>query len=144
MNKIAIVYGSTTGNTETAAEIIQDALSQNGLAAELFNSAKVKPEDVKGYDLYVLGASTWGIGEMQDDFVAFYGRMTADVFSGAKAAVFGCGDSDMFADSFCEAVSLIADKAKDCGAEIVSGLLKIDGDVDDSEAEIRSWAEALL
>ena len=142
--KTVIVYGSTTGNTETAAEIIRDALLQKGITADVYNAANTKPSTVAGYDLYLLGCSTWGIGDLQDDFEGFYDNMTADVFRGKKAAVFGCGDSNAFSDSFCAALDSIAEKAKDCGAEVIGELLRIDGDVDDNEDDIRLWAKGLI
>ncbi len=69
--------------------------------------------------------------------------MSADDFGGKKVAVFGCGDSGMFPDNFCEAVDKIEQKARKCGAVIVSESLKIDGDIDDYREKATEWAAAL-
>ena len=144
MKSAVIVYGSTTGNTQQAAEWIQEALSLAGTKADISNVAEMEPASAAPYDLIVLGASTWGQGDIQDDFVSFYDGMTADVFGGKKVAVFGCGDSGMFPDYFCQAVDLIAEKVKACGGEIVSEPLRIDGDVRAHQSDIADWAKGLV
>lgn len=70
--------------------------------------------------------------------------MTQENLGGKKVAVFGCGDSDAFPDSFCRAVDIIAQKARACGPEIIAGPFKIDGDVDVYHADIASWAWNLV
>ena len=144
MNKAIIIYGSTTGNTEIAAKWVKKALSSVGADVDLFNVTDIKPESAGAYDLVILGSSTWGQGELQDDFLSFYDGMTAAVLDGKKLAAFGCGDSDMFPDDFCRAVDMIVDKAKACGAQIIAEPFKIDGDVDGYESNIAKWASGLV
>lgn len=143
MKKAVIVYGSSTGNTRAAAEWINAALSAAGMGVDLYDAADIRPASTALYDLVVLGSSTWGEGDMQDDFLGFYEEMDEDVLKGKKTAVFGCGDSAMFPDCFCRAVDMILDKAKQCGAKIVVEPFKIDGDVDEYEPEIKKWAGGL-
>ena len=139
--KAIVLYGSTTGNTQTVAGWIGDALTAAGAEADVRDVAgAVKLSD---YNLVVLGSSTWGQGEIQDDFAGFYDDMSADDFSGNKVAVFGCGDSVMFPDNFCEAVDKIEQKARECGAVIVAESLKVDGDIDDHREKAAEWAAAL-
>ena len=143
MKSAVIVYGSTTGNTQRVAGWIQEALSSAGTKADISDVSEMEPASAAPYDLIVLGASTWGQGEIQDDFVSFYDGMTADVFAGKKVAVFGCGDSGMFPDYFCRAVDLIAEKVKECGGEIASDPLRVDGDVRGHRSDIEDWAKGL-
>ncbi len=139
MGKTVIIYGSSTGNTETAAKWIKGAIG----GADLMDVVSVAPSALTSYDVIILGSSTWGQGELQDDFAGFYDAMSEETFSGKKVAVFGCGDRDMFPDCFCNAVDLIADKAKECGAHVAEPLFRIDGDVDAYEADIKAWAAEL-
>ena len=61
-----IFFGSTTGTTESVAARIAERL---GVAqADVHNVAAASVEDVKKYDLLLLGSSTWGSGELQDDW----------------------------------------------------------------------------
>ena len=144
MKKVIVIYGSTTGSTQKAAEWIGQALSSADTSVDVLNVTETKPEAVASYDLAVLGSSTWGQGEIQDDFIDFYENMTSDSFDGKMGAVFGCGDSDMFPDNFCDAVDLIAQKAKECGAEIIGELFKVDGDVDAYQEKLEHWATELI
>lgn len=139
--KISIIYGSTTGSTETVAGIISNAISNHDV--EVVNVAQANDNHVKEADLVLLGSSTWGYGELQDDFVTYLDRMNEELYKGKSVAVFGCGDSISFSDVFCEAVNIISDKVTTIGGHLVSEPLKIDGDVNDHSDEIISFAKAL-
>lgn len=143
MDKILIVYGSTTGNTETTAEIIEKTLSSKGFDVTSKDVSFISPEETSGYDILLLGSSTWGDDEieLQDDFLPFYDDMKKADLSGRKVAVFGCGDSSY--TYFCGAVDAIEDKVRDLGGNLIADGLKIDGDPDDSMDEIKSWAEEI-
>ena len=68
MKKIGIFYGSSTGNTEIVAEKIKTLFGKD---AETINIDSASKEDFEKYDFLVLGTSTWGIGDMQDDWEDF-------------------------------------------------------------------------
>lgn len=69
MKKIGIFYGSSTGVT---AEVAQEIAKKFGVAdADVHNVAKSAPSDVAPYDVLILGSSTWGAGELQDDWYDF-------------------------------------------------------------------------
>jgi flavodoxin I len=140
MAKALIVYGSTTGNTESVAERMRSALAASGMEAVIKNAADVAPRGMaEGYDLVLLGCSTWGDEdiELQDDFVPLFEELDQAGLSGRKTAVFGCGDSSY--THFCGAVDAIAEKAESLGAIMVAAPLKIDGDPDFEDA-VR-WAQ---
>ncbi|WP_407282472.1 flavodoxin [Methanolobus sp. WCC1] len=142
MTKTIIAYGSTTGSTQTLAEEIESTFNKNGFDARLVNITDIEPPEITGYDLIVLGCSTWGEGELQDDFIPFEREMDGLKLEGKKAACFGPGDSDYV--FFCEAVNILEARLESCGAELVAEGLKIDGDVDDQLDLASEWAEKLL
>lgn len=140
MAKALIVYGSNTGNTETAAEFICTALLKKGWDVTTKDAASVSAAGLgKGYDLLLLGCSTWGDEEieLQEDFIPILEDLEQAELAGRKVAVFGCGDSGY--THFCGAVDAIEEKAAALGAVLVAGSLKIDGDPE--RAEISAWAE---
>lgn len=141
MKKVAIIYGSTTGNTEKAAELIRRNLTDCDVTLSEVSGAT--DELVSSADLVLLGSSTWGYGELQEDFNPYYETMSAELFRGKDVAVFGCGDKEGFADVFCEAVDKINEKALQCGATILAEGLKIDGDADDSLEQIQAFAKKM-
>lgn len=142
MKNIAIIYGSTTGNTEQVANTIAGYLNKDNVTVLNVNHAT--PHHILQADLVLLGSSTWGYGEIQDDFQSFYDTMNADTFRGKSVAIFGCGDSVTFSDVFCEAVNLIETKAKDLGAILMTDSLKVDGDVDNNHDAIKAFASSLV
>jgi flavodoxin short chain len=144
MAKALIIYGSTTGNTEFAAEEIETILKDNNVEITLKNVTDAGVEEFENnFDLYLLGASTWGDDEieLQEDFVDFFDDMkAAPSFEGKRFAVFGCGDSTY--DYFCEAVDAIEERIKAKGGQLVAEGLKIDGDPETEE--IREWTESVV
>ena len=70
-----IFYGSTTGTTEAVAE---DIAKQLGVAsADVHNVADASADEADKYDLLVVGSSTWGCGELQDDWYSFLDALKA-------------------------------------------------------------------
>ena len=98
MSKIAIVYGSSTGATEKKKKKIQAALGD----ATLFNADGVSVDDLQSYDFFILGASTTGIGDLQDDWEAFLPKFEKMDFTNKKVAIFGLGDSASFSTALPE------------------------------------------
>jgi flavodoxin I len=114
---IGIFYGSTTGNTTRAAEALKAQLGSFG-DVDLHDIATADPAAMSGYDLVVLGTSTWGMGDMQDDWVGKTSLPGADL-AGKHAAVFGLGDQMSFPDTFVDAMAVLADNAEKAGAKLV-------------------------
>ena len=141
MKKTVVFYGSSTGNTQTVANWVGEALSAAGVETGLLGVAKAGSSKIS--DLVVMGPSTWGVGEIQEGFTAFYDSMTAAGFGGKRVAVFGFGDNGMFPDNFCEAVDMIEQKARECDAVMVAEPFKVDGEIDVYKDEATEWAAAL-
>jgi len=137
MQRAIIIYGSTTGNTELLAGYIADGIKEAGMDVTIRDVVDVSVEDMQGYDVIFLGSSTWGEGDLQDDFVPFYEAMDGISLSGKKGAAFGPGDASY--DLFCEAVNLLEDRLRECDAAIIAPGLKIDGDVVAAEKAAAEW-----
>lgn len=116
MKKIGIFYGSTTGTTADVAQRIAKALGVD--AADIHDMAKSKPSDVAPYDLLVLGTSTWGAGDMQDEAHDFADGLQGMSLAGKEVALFGCGDETM-ADTFCDGVAELMKYVEPTGARII-------------------------
>ena len=82
-----IFFGSTMGTTEAVAA---DIAKQLGVAdADVHNVADTPAGEVQKYDLLVLGSSTWGAGELQDDWYDFLDALKRKALSGKRVALFG-------------------------------------------------------
>lgn len=140
MSKAIVIFGSTTGNCENMAEIIEAKLKSAGWDVTIKNVVDASAAEVADYDLILLGSSTWGDGELQDDFIDFELALSNVDLAGKKAAVFGCGETSW--PEFCAAVDIIEERVKGCGATLTTEGLKVDGDI--IEDEVSAWAEKAI
>lgn len=124
MKKTGIFYGSTTGTTESVARLIADKL---GIApADVHEVTQLDTALAESYEALILGTSTWGDGELQDDWYDGLKVLQGAHLSGKIVALFGCGDSESYSDTFCDAMGLLYEGLKDSGCTFV-------GAVDDSD-----------
>ena len=125
-----IFYGSTMGTTEAVAE---DIAKQLGVStADIHNVANTQADETNKYDLLVLGSSTWGCGELQDDWYGFLDALKAKDLSGKQVALFGCGDSSSYPDTFCDALGLIFEGLQGTGCTFIGSYVPEGYDVTDS------------
>ena len=117
MKTIGLFFGSETGNTESAASII--AAEFGGSNVEMHNIADVDPQMLLSYDNIILGASTWGFGELQSDWENFLPGLDELDLSGKTVALFGLGDQVNYADVFLDAMGTIHEKVRERGGTIV-------------------------
>ncbi|MEB6551425.1 flavodoxin [Heyndrickxia sporothermodurans] len=134
MKNILLVYASMTGNTEVIAEIIEEAIKEEGIEITVRESLRANPKEMLKYDGIILGSYTYEGGVIADEFMIFYEEMDAYDLTGKTAAVFGSGDS-FYEKTFCAAVDLISEKLTDIGANVVLDGLKIDLMPEDGEEE---------
>jgi flavodoxin I len=132
MKNTIVVYGSTTGNCQSVAEKIGQKL---GLAStDVIDVQNLTSDAIASHDVLLLGTSTWGAGEMQDDWYDGVKLLKDTGLSGKTVAVFGCGDSQGYSDTFCGGMSELYNAAKEAGATLV-GQTATDGyTFDDSES----------
>ena len=120
------------GNTEEAASFLAENL---GLENELLNVANCDAAKLNGFDKLILGVSTWGTGDLQDDWDAFdFGGLK---LSGKTVAIFGTGDAESYADSFCGAMGKLYDEVVKAGAKVV-GEVSTDGYTFDGSDAVRN------
>ena len=117
---MAIFYGSSTGNTEMAAEKIRDQMG--AFVSHMADVSKADPADMENYDLLFLGVSTWNIGEMQDDWADFIPRMEGLNLAGKKIAMFAMGDAVGYPYNFLDAMGELWGVVKDLGNPELVGI----------------------
>lgn len=117
---IAVIYGSAMGNTEGAANTIASKLG----ISDVFNITDIDANKINSYDKLICGTSTWGSGDLQDDWDSF--DFSALNLSGKIVAVFGMGDSESYSDTYCGGMGKLAQNLKEAGATLV-GEVSTDG-----------------
>jgi flavodoxin I len=120
MVKIGVFYGSKRGDTRDAAEKIQqefDAIQPG--SASVFNVKKAPLGQMAECDKIVLGSSSWEEGSLQEHWMRVLPQMDEIDLSGKQVAVFGLGDQYEFGHSFQGAIGVLANKARERGAQVV-------------------------
>ena len=130
MKKTVVVYGSSTGTCEAIANTIASKLG-----VEAINVADLNDAVVAENDNLILGTSTWGAGELQDDCYDGVEVLKSADLAGKTVALFGCGDAESYPDTFCGAMAEIYNAVK-AQANVI-GAVSTDGyTFDDSEAVV--------
>lgn len=128
----AIFYTSSTGNSSEIAEKISAALG----TVDVFDLGGTSVDKINEYDKIIIGGSTWGEGELNDDFDDIWDDFAALDLSSKTVALFGLGDQEGYGEDFCNALGIVYEHVSSTGANIV-GSTSIDGyEYDDSKAEV--------
>ena len=131
MKKTVVVYGSSTGTCEAIAEKIGAKLG-----AEVMNVQDLTADVVAANENLILGTSTWGAGELQDDWYDGLKVLQSADLTGKVIALFGCGDCESYGDTFVGGIGELYNGIKESGARFV-GAVSTDGyTFDDSEAVV--------
>ena len=117
MAKIGLFYGSTSGDTLKAAEMIA-AEFEDGVV-ELHDVRKASAADLNGYDAFIFGTSTWHWGGLQDEWAVFEDKLGVGEIKGKKVALFGLGDQKNYPENFVDGIGLLAKKVESLGAQVV-------------------------
>ncbi len=126
MSKVGIFFGSSSGVTRAAAEL----LSEQFLGSELIDMEEDFDgiEQFEDFDVLLIGSSTWGQGDVQRDWVDPLFDLTNESpdLSGKKVAFFGAGDQDKHGEHFLSALGKMHDLFVSLGADAY-GFTSTDG-----------------
>lgn len=144
MPSALIVYASLTGNTEEAAEILEEALEGLDVDVELVESVFADPEDFLDVDLAIVGTYTYGTdANLPDEIVDFYEELEDVDLTGKVYGTFGSGDT--FYEKYCKSVDDFSEQFEKTGA--IEGAESVKIDLDPQEEDIKNlhtFAEKLL
>ena len=119
MSAIGMFIGSTTGKTESVAELIQAEFGGEDVV-KIHDISDCDASDLQGYEKLILGCPTWNIGDLQSDWEEFYeGDLEEVDFAGKKVAYFGTGDQCDYPDNFQDAIGILEEKVTAQGGTTV-------------------------
>jgi len=113
--KKAIVYSTTTGNTEAMANAIADGAKNSGAEVLLATADAASVDEVAACDVILLGSPAMGDEVLEDSMEEFFSKLESRI-SGKKIGIFGSydwGDGKWLRDW--------ADRIKSTGAILVGG-----------------------
>lgn len=139
LSAVNVYYSTSTGNTETVASYVADAIG--GVEAEEIGLAS--KDEIETAEALIVGAPTWHTGSDEqrsgtswDDWL--YDTLPNLKLEGKKVAIFGCGDQESYSDYYCDAAGELYDCFTKAGCK-VHGLTSTEGyNHQESKAEIES------
>ena len=126
--KVGIYYGSTMGDTALIAEKLGETFNVEAV------SISQGLANIDDLDLILLGSSTWGFGDLQDEWNDEINNLKEMNLSGKKVGLFGTGDQEAYIDTFCDALGIIGEAVKEAGGQIIGFTSKESYNFNDSKA----------
>lgn len=120
MKKTGVFYGSTTGTTESVARTIAEKLGIP--SSDIYDVSKMTADVAGSYEALILGTSTWGDGELQDDWYDGIKVLKGMDLSGKTVVLFGCGDSESYSDTFCDGMGILFEDLKNSGCRFIGAV----------------------
>ncbi|MCR5290971.1 MAG: flavodoxin [Treponema sp.] len=113
--KKAVVYASTTGNTEQMANAVAEGVKASGAEVLLTTADAANAADVLAADVILLGSPAMGAEVLEDSMESFFSGIEGQI-SGKKIALFGSYD---WGD--CQFLRDWAERVKSAGATMLNG-----------------------
>ena len=114
---VAIIYGSSTMNTEYVSQRLAAAFGSD--QETLYNVKGIDPAVIEQSRNIVFVTSTWGAGDLQDDWEEFFPRLEEMDFSGKVIGLVGVGDQENYPDTFCDGISHLYEVVVRRGGRVV-------------------------
>ena len=130
MSKVAVVFWSGTGNTQTMADAVVEGAQGAGADVTVFGASGFTADDVASYDAIAFGCPAMGAEQLEE---SEFEPMFADVegsLSGKKVGLFGSygwGDGTWMNDW--------SDRVKEDGADLVADGVIANNEPDDDALE---------
>lgn len=117
-NKVGLVFGTETGNTEHIAELIQKEWG-DGEIEESKNIFDIDLDYFDQFNVLILGIPSWYDGQLQGDWEAIFDDLDEVNFKNKAVAIYGLGDQQDWGDYFVDALGELAQKIQGLGATLI-------------------------
>lgn len=149
--KTLILYATNSGATFIGATIIEEKLKEKGWEVTVKRPSEIKIEEIKNYELVIVGSNSWMFeeteGHFHEEYVDLFEKVEKANFSweNIKVAIFGMGDATY--TTFCGAVDLLEKYFKGKKAIVYPESLRIDRFFDNQfgkTEKIVVWTNSLI
>lgn len=139
MRKVAVVYWSGTGNTETMANAVADGAENAGASVEKFTAGEFSASKIEEFDAIAFGCPAMGAEELEEsEFEPMFSDCEGSL-RGKRIALFGSygwGDGEWMRSW--------EETCRNAGAELVcDSVICVETPDDEAEAACRSLGSAL-
>ncbi len=150
---IRIIYGSNSGSTRSAAELMSELLTKSGHRVTLLSALDAQPADISDSHLTIIGSCSWDRfegtkrleGQLHEHWFQLQKKVGTKTFPKHRFAVFGLGDSTY--THFCGAADHLETLVKKWKGNQVGQTLRLDSyffEPERNEEQIRDWVTKLL
>jgi len=125
MAKVGIFFGTSTGSTETVADLLAEEFGDDAEGPFDIETLEGPVKDFFGkYDALVVGTPTWNTGADSERSGTgwdelYYGPMQEFKLDGKKVAVFGLGDQISYAENYADATGELHDVFEGLGCQMM-------------------------
>jgi flavodoxin I len=112
--KAALIYGTCTGSTWHAAELIAEALKPE-IELESVDVNSISANDLNNWDFLVCGIPTWDVGELEYGWSDLYDNLD-DTDLNVMVTMFALGDQYTYAETYQDAMGILYTKLIERGA----------------------------
>lgn len=138
MSKIAVVYWSGTGNTESMSQAVVDGIKAAGVDVDLFQVDDFKVDDMSNYTAFAFGCPAMGDEVLEEDsFEPFFSDAESKL-EGVPVLLFG--SYGWGGGAWMEAW---ADRTKDAGAKLVGTVIAENAPDEEAIANCEKFAKEL-
>lgn len=124
MASALVVYATITGNNEDIADIVAEALKDQGVEVEETEITMADAADYNDVDICVVCPYTYDEGALPDEGLDFYDDLQEEDLSGKVFGVAGSGDT-AYGDDYCKAVDKFDAAFQQSGAKRAAGPVHI-------------------
>ncbi|WP_022819849.1 flavodoxin [Fusobacterium russii] len=89
MNKVSVVYYSSTGFTQAMAEALVEGIKSAGVEPSVYKISEVNVDDVFASDVIAMGSSACGAETIEETYFVPFMEENAEKFNGKKVYIFG-------------------------------------------------------
>lgn len=115
MAKALVVYATITGNNEDVADIITEALEDQGVEVEETEITMADAADFENVDICVVCPYTYDEGALPEEGLDFFDDLQEEDLTGKIYGVAGSGDT-FYGDDYCKAVDEFGEAFAKAGA----------------------------
>ena len=112
--RIGLMFGSTTSNSERTAETIWDIMHETEL-----HYVKDGVDVLEQYEKVILVSPTWDYGALQEDYIEAWDKLKTVNWKNKSVALVGLGDQVGYSDLYQDSMSTLYETIKELGGQFV-------------------------
>jgi flavodoxin len=142
---VLVIYATLTGNSESVAKTVRKELDNSAFETQLISGPDLKKEEIEQNDLFIIVTSTWGAGQINEEFPNVIDQLTNSDLTDKRFALIGLGDMMYGEYYFCKAIDEASQIIMNSNGSTIGDILRIDGDITEEKMdEVKDWTAKVI